>query len=107
MAQLDATYSPNRFVPKPEMYRAYRHLSLAYKKHGREGEALQAQYQALEAIGARLERSSDGKVARFSEDPRIMLQDAIISCFDIAHKYHLAGDSKNRRCACINGNVCS
>lgn len=99
VAQLNATYSPNRSVPKPEMYRAYRHLSLAYERHGRNNEALQSQFQALEAIGARLSRSSEGKASRFSKDPQIMLQDAIISCFDIAHKHHLAGDRKHCRYA--------
>jgi hypothetical protein len=98
VAQLAETYSKARQSPRPEMYRAYRQLRLAFERSGKKAEALEAQHDALRAIGAEIDTPSTAAIggSMLSKDPVVMLQDAIISCFDIAFRFHLAGDIENR-----------
>lgn len=101
--KLQGTYIAGRSEPKPALYRAFREV--AYMTRGvREqpntrSRTIKFEVDALRAIGAEVAKEgwTSGATRALTRDPKLMLQDAIISCFDIAYRYHLEGNSEKRR----------
>lgn len=94
------TYRTTRKSPKPDLYRCYRSLAL-HLPSANASEIVEIEIAALECLGAKVVTGSNAgalnqETGMLSQDPLLMLQDAILSCCKLSHN-HLASDTRISR----------